>query len=165
LTNRLIFTEYSSSTLDLLIVNDHRNIVFSGVGAPLLNRTHYHLPIIGFLNHYIERSTIIRRKIFLCDRGDYYAYRQKLSTIDWDSMFTGHNIDSITCSIRQTITDIANDTIPNRIISIRKDNPPWLTIAIKKQIRCKKRIHKQAKQTNLEGHWVKFRKARNICNK
>ena len=47
-------------------------------------------------------------------------------------MFTGHDIDSITCSIRQTITDIANDTIPNRIISIRKDNPPWLTTAIKK---------------------------------
>ena len=118
--------------MDLLIVNDHRNIVFSGVGAPLLNRTHYHLPIIGFLNHYIERSTIIRRKIFLCDRGDYYAYRQKLSTIDWDSMFTGHNIDSITCSIRQTITDIAYDTIPNKIISIRKDIPPWLATAITK---------------------------------
>ena len=47
-------------------------------------------------------------------------------------MFTGHDIDSITCRIRQTITDIANDTIPNRIISIRKDNPPWLTTAIKK---------------------------------
>ena len=47
-------------------------------------------------------------------------------------MFTGHDIDSITCSIRQTITDIANDTIPNRIISIRKDNLPWLTTAIKK---------------------------------
>jgi hypothetical protein len=44
-----------------------------------------------------------------------------------DSMFTGHDIDSITCSIRQTITDIANDTIPNRIIAIRKDNLPWLT--------------------------------------
>ena len=47
-------------------------------------------------------------------------------------MFTGHDIDSITYSIRQTITDIANDIIPNIIISIRKDNPPWLTIAIKK---------------------------------
>ena len=127
-------TEHSSSTLDLLIVNDHRNIVFSEVGAPLLNQTRYHLPIIGFLNHYIEHSTIIRRKIFLYDRGDYNSYRQKLSTIDWDSMFTGHDIDSITCSIRQTINDIANDTIPNRIISIRKDNPPWLTTAIKKQI-------------------------------
>ena len=80
-------------------------------------------------------------------------------------MFTGHDIDFITCSIRQTITDIANDTIPNRIISIRKDNPPWLTTAIKKLIRHKKRIHKRAKQTNLEGHWLKFRKARNICNK
>ena len=80
-------------------------------------------------------------------------------------MFTGHDIDFITCSIRQTITDIANDTIPNRIISIRKDNPPWLTTAIKKQIRRKNRIHKRAKKTNLEGHWLKFRKARNICSK
>ena len=62
-------------------------------------------------------------------------------------MSTGHDIDSIACSIRQTITDIANDTIPNRIISIRKDNLPWLTTAIKKQIRRKKRIHKRAKQT------------------
>ena len=35
-------TEHSSSTLDLLIVNDHRNIVFSEVGAPLLNQTRYH---------------------------------------------------------------------------------------------------------------------------
>jgi hypothetical protein len=129
-----------------------------------VKQTRYHLPIIGFLNHYIEHSTIIRRKIFLYDRGDYNSYRQRLSTIDWDSMFTGHDIDSITCSIRQTITDIANDTISDKIISIRKDNPPWLTIAIKKQIRRKKRNHKRAKQTNLKGHWLKFRKARNICN-
>ena len=80
-------------------------------------------------------------------------------------MFTSNAIDYITCSIRQTITDIANDTIPNIIICIRKDNPPWLTTAITNQIRRKKRIHKRTKQTNLEGHWVKFRKARNICNK
>jgi hypothetical protein len=53
-------------------------------------------------------------------------------------MFTGHDIDFITCSIRQTITDIANDTIPNRIISIRKDNPPWLTTAIKNKFETKK---------------------------
>ena len=43
----------------------------------------HNLPIIEFLNHYIERSTIIRRKIFQYDRGDYNSYRQKLSTIDW----------------------------------------------------------------------------------
>ena len=54
-------------------------------------------------------------------------------------MFTSNDIDSITCSIRQTITDIANDTIPTRIICIRKDNPPRLTTAIKNQIRRKKK--------------------------
>jgi hypothetical protein len=87
----------------------------------------------------VERSTIIRIKSFLYDRGDYNFYRQKLSTIDWDSMFTSNDINSITCSIRQTITDIANDTIPNRIIYIRKDNPPWLTTVIEKLIRRKKK--------------------------
>jgi hypothetical protein len=68
-------------------------------------------------------------------------------------MFTGHDIDSITCSIRQTITDIANDTIPNRIISIRKDNPPWLTTAILKQIRRQKRTHKRARTRSQIKHF------------
>ena len=71
-------TEHSSSTLDLLIVNDHCNIIFTEVGVPLLNQIRYHLPIIGFLNHYIEHSTIIRRNIFPYDRCDYNCYRQKL---------------------------------------------------------------------------------------
>jgi hypothetical protein len=75
-------TEHSSSTLDLVIVYDHCNIVFAEVGAPLLNQTRYHLPIIGILNHYIEHSTIIRRKMLKYDRGDYKAYRQIRSTID-----------------------------------------------------------------------------------
>jgi hypothetical protein len=69
-----------------------------------------------------------------------HIHRQNLSTIDWDSMFTSNAIDYITCSIRQTITDIVNDTIPNIIICIRKDNPPWLTAAITNQIRRKKKF-------------------------
>ena len=45
-------------------------------------------------------------------------------------MFTSNDINSITYSTRQTITDIEND----RIICIGKDNsPPWLTTAIKKK--------------------------------
>ena len=93
--------------------------------ANILSKSFFSSPIS---RHYIERSTIIRRNIFLYDRGDYNSYRQKLSTIDWDSMFTSNDIDSITYSTRQTITDIEND----RIICIGKDNPPWLTTAIKK---------------------------------
>jgi hypothetical protein len=58
-------TEHSSSTLDLLIVNDHSNIVFSEVGAPLLNQTRYHLLIIGFLNHYIEHSNLIQDQLIV----------------------------------------------------------------------------------------------------
>ena len=66
-------------------------------------------------------------------------------------MFTGHDIDSITYGIRQTITDIANDIIPNIIISIRKDNPPWLTIAIKKKkFDAKKEFINESNRRNLK---------------
>jgi hypothetical protein len=61
-----------------------------------------------------------RRNIFLYDRGDYNSYRQKLSTIDWDSMFTSNDIDSITYSTRQTITDIENDRMKKKKIICSK---------------------------------------------
>jgi hypothetical protein len=38
-----------------------------------------------------------------------------------------YDIDSITRSIVQIHINEADKAIPNRIITVRKDNPPWLT--------------------------------------
>ena len=38
----------------------------------------------------------------------------------------------ITNTITNTIFDAANKTIPNRYITVKKDNPPWITTKIKK---------------------------------
>jgi len=63
------------------------------------------------------------------------------------------------------VTYAANKTIPNRYITVKKDNPPWITTKIKKYIRHKNRIHKKAMKTNTIGQWEKFRKICNKCNK
>jgi uncharacterized protein YeeX (DUF496 family) len=77
----------------------------------------------------------------------------------------GHNdVDTIVDSITNTILNIADNTIPNRFITVQKDSRPWITTSIKKFIRRKNRIHKKAKHTNFINHWEKYRITRNKCN-
>jgi hypothetical protein len=66
------------------------------------------------------------------------------------------NIDIITNTITNTILDAANKTIPNRYLTVKKDNPPWITTKIKKYIRRKNPIHKKAKKTNNGKNFGKF---------
>jgi hypothetical protein len=60
--------------------------------------------------------------------------------------------------------NIADNTIPNRFITVQKDSRPWITTSIKKFIRRKNRIHNKAKHTNSINHWEKYRITRNKCN-
>ena len=51
--------------------------------------------------------------------------------------------------------------IPNKIVTIRKNDPPWFNNSIRKIIRRRKRAHRKAKRTNEPNHWAKFRSLRN----
>ena len=164
ITEPTYITEHSSSLLDLIIVSNPFSILYSEVGPPLLNQTRYHLPVIGLLHHDSSHNSSFKRKIFLYEKGDYDSYRQQLSNIDWDNIFSTENVDDITSTITANIIDIANRTIPNKIITVRKENPPWITSHIKKMIRRKNRAHRRAKKTNSVGNWEKYRLIRNKCN-
>jgi hypothetical protein len=52
-------------------------------------------------------------------------------------LFASDDIDSITRSIVKIFINEVDKAIPNRIIRVRKDSPPWLTTEIKKNIRKK----------------------------
>jgi hypothetical protein len=62
---------YSSSLLDLILVSNPFSVLFTDVGAPLLEQVRYHLPVIGLLHHSSKPSTSYKRKIFLYDKGDF----------------------------------------------------------------------------------------------
>ena len=158
------YTETNSSLLDLIIVNCPQSIILSQVGAPLLDNIRYHLPVLGVINSNTSKNHSFKRKIYYFDRGDYNSLRQKLSIVNWNSLFVPNDIDCITSNITKTILDIADKVIPNRIITINKNDPPWITSDVKKAIRKKNRSHKKAKETKTPYYWAKFRKIRNKCN-
>lgn len=145
ITEPTYVTERSSSLLDLVLVNNPHSILYSEVGPPLLDQTRYHMPTIGVLNHPIKSHSSHKRKVFIFDRGDFESYRQQLSLVDWDSLLVSDDVDKSTSNITRILIDAANTHIPNRVITVRKDDPPWLTSSIKRVIRRKYRLHKRAK--------------------
>jgi hypothetical protein len=84
-----------------------------------------------------------------------------LSLTDWESIFSIDEIDKITTDISNTILSAAEATIPNKLVTIRKQDSAWLTNEIRKLIRKKNRIHNKAKRLNKPADWNKFRKIRN----
>ena len=101
-------TEHSLSLLDLVIMNNPFSILYSEVGPPLLDQTSYHLPIIGLLHHSSPHCVSFKRKVSLYDKGDYEAYRQRLSDIDWDNIFLNDDINIITSKITENLIEVAH---------------------------------------------------------
>ena len=134
MSDPIYVTEHSSSLLDLILVNNPRTILLSEVGIPLLDQVRYHLPVIGVIDQPCTLNNSFKRKVYLYDRADFSSYREQLSQVNFDNLFASDDIDSITRSIVKIFINEVDKAIPNRIITVRKDNPPWLTTEIKTNI-------------------------------
>lgn len=62
-----------------------------------------------------------------------------------------------------TILQIASECIPNKVVTIRVNDKPWVKREIKRMIRKRRRLHDKAKKTNSVVHWASFRQIRNKC--
>ena len=120
--------------------------------------------MIGLIHHSSKPSTSYQRKIVLYDKGDFDSHRQQVTDVDWETMFGHDDVDTIVDIIANMFLNTADNTIPNRLITVRKDSRPWITISIKNFIRRKNQIHKKAKHANSINHGEKYRITRNKCN-
>jgi hypothetical protein len=114
-----------------------------------------------FLNIPKISQKTFKRKIWLYDRGDYDKFKQYLSDVDWYSLISSNNVNDRTTNITNSILDAAELCIPSKIITVRKNQPQWLTSNIRKLIRKTNRIHRKARPSNSPSDWNKFRRIRN----
>ena len=134
ITEPTSITENSSTLIDLLLTNNPLNILYSAVCEPFLDvNIRYHRPIIALLNVTKPKSPLIHRKIWLYDRGDFDSFRNKIKNTQWDNILNANNtMEEITGDITDKILEMASEFIPNRIITVRNNELPWLTNNIKK---------------------------------
>ena len=72
------------------------------------------------------------------DRGDYETYRTNIKNTQWKIFYDPRDtIEKITSNITDKILEIASQTIPNRKITGRNNELPWITTEIKKAMRKK----------------------------
>ena len=149
------FTETSSSLIDLLLVNNNEHLILSGVGDPFLHLDiRYHCPVFGVFNFRKPKCLSFKRRIWKYDDGNYEMLRQKASATNWND-FQNNDINTYCENLTEHLQSITEMCIPNKVITIRPSDPPWITTFIKRHIRKRKRAYKRAKQTNLPIHWTK----------
>ena len=98
-------------------------------------------------------------------KADYDRYRAILNESDLSGKVKSD--DDIDCNV-QVITDTiiraADESIPNKIVTIKPDDHPWITCHIKNLIRKRKRTYRQFKKTNNMHFWTKYKQLRNKTN-
>ena len=143
------FTETSSSLIDVILVSNKEQLVFSGVGDPFPHQdVRFHCPVFGILKFFKPKRKAFKRQIWSYNNGNYYLLRNKALTTDWDSI-KDRNIDTYAQNISYSILKIASECIPNKCITVKPSDPPWITSVLKRQIRKRRgRTEKQRQQIN-----------------
>ena len=100
-----------------------------------------------------------RRKIFLYKKAKYENISEDISAFDdllTSDYITEHNTNEIWLGFRNTIVTSMNKHIPSKN-SLSRHNLPWVNHSIRKDIRKKKRMYKQAKKAKTSESWTKFK--------
>ena len=155
------FTEHSSTLIDLMLVSNPNHVILNGVGDHFLGQDlRYHCPIFGIFKFCKPIRRSFTHHIWRYEQGNYDLLKEMASSTDWKAL---HNLDINVYAKRliDKILEISKDCIPNKIVTIRPSDPPWMTSSIKRYIRKRKRAYRRAKQTNFMNDWNTFRRLRN----
>ena len=129
------FTENSSPLIDLAILNNHSNVLFSDVISPIVpNIALFHCPILVTLKFRKSILKTFKHDVLLYDWGNYNHYRQKLNDANWGALFTSndiHEISEISENITKHIVTAAKDSIPNKKVAIRRNESERINSKIK----------------------------------
>jgi len=123
------FTEHSHSLIDLIIVKHASQVITSFVADPFIpNLVRFHCAVVVVLKFNKPKCNTYKRRIWLYDRGDYGLYNEKLASVDWDTWLNNENTKELTNNVTNKILQVAQETIPNKQVTIRPSDNPWMKI-------------------------------------
>lgn len=121
-----------------------------------------HSPVSADLLFEANPSKLIKRQIWLYDKANWVAYNNKLGETNWRELLSPtKNVDTMVNDITSTILNCAKETIPRKTIKINKHDKPWMTYAIKQQMKKRDKLFKKASLSNTQEDFMTFKKKRN----
>ena len=149
-------TDNTHSLIDVVIVSNHIQVSKSGVLDPICSD---HCPVYATVAKFGYPCHTYKRRIWKYGECNFDFYRQVISESNWD--MADLNLDEQVEKVTNNILQAASICIPNKVVTMRSKDKPWMHNEIRKEIRVRNRIHRLAKNTNSATHWANFRKKRN----
>lgn len=152
-------TPTSSTLLDPILLNNSDILRHSLVLPSFCSD---HCPSIIEINFSVLREKSYKKTIWDFDNGNFEQIRSYLNDIDWNTRLSNINdTNRVNEIINDEIYHVMNAFIPSKTVRVRPKDKPWINPEIKCFMRKRNRIHKKAKNRNLDADWSKFREIRN----
>ena len=132
----------SRSCIDVIFTDQQYLFLESGVHPSLHEKCHHQI-VYGKLSVRVLSPPPYRRRIWFYDRANVAAIKKSIEMFPWKD-----TLSDIACPnqqvkcLNETLLNIFSNFIPNKIITVRPRQAPWITQSIKNFIRKKNRAYK-----------------------
>jgi len=157
-TDATRITPNSKTLIDLLFVTNNTDVRNSGVLDPICSD---HCPIFVIIKESISNKIDYKRKIYNYSQINTTGLLADISNFDWASCYSSDSLDDITDRFTSALLRMCDKNIPNKYVTIRPKDKPWMNGEIRTLMRKRNRQHKLAKKHNNPYEWAKFRSMRN----
>jgi len=138
--------------IDHIFTNQPETIIDSGV-IPSPDPLCKHSIVYGKINLNVPSPPPYVRQMWDYNKADANMIRSSFSTIDWIGTFKDLSPDQMVEIFNTKFFEIMNSFIPNRKITVRESDAPWITPEVKSALRKNKRVFKKwvNRGRSLEG--------------
>ena len=132
----------SRSCIDLILTDQPNLFIDSGVHPSLHEQCHHQI-IWGKLT--VDNSTLppFKRKVWSYNKADIDSIRKSIDKFRWHETLGGIACPNLkVVKLNEVLLNIFSNFIPNKIITVRPQQSPWITQPIKNFIRKKNLAYK-----------------------
>ena len=150
------------SLLDLIITDSPGFIIDSGVGCPIGDANHCY--VFCKLQMQYTKDKPYTRQIWKYDKGNFESLTSALKMCPWQVMDIFEDIDDATEYFYKLFVDTCKEYIPTQTITINPKDKPWMTDAIKAQLKERDKWFKRWKSSNQVYYYTVFIQKRTEVN-
>ena len=88
-------------------------------------------------------------------------FNEDLSSVSWDNLSECQDVDNAWLNFKTCFLHVADKHAPQIEKKVRSRNNPWLSNEIKKVMAERDHFDRQARRTNTELHWSRYKSLRN----
>ena len=132
----------SESCIDLLFTSQSNLITESGVHASLFPRCHHQI-IYAKVNLKIYYPPPYERLVWDYSKAEITNIRKSMSQINWHNALKDLNVNDQVEYLSGCILNIFSNFVPNKTITCREKDPPWMTDEIKIICHMKAKIYEK----------------------